>query len=56
MRAVTYRAGMSTSALARSVVDAARRSPGRLRRPWLVEVAVMLVLTIFAVFGTTEAV
>jgi hypothetical protein len=56
MRAVTYRAGMSTSALARSVVDAAWRSPGRLRRPWLVEVAVMLVLTIFAVFGTTEAV
>src|SRR5262245_29929179 len=47
---------MSTSALARSVVDAARRSPGWLRRPWLVEVAVMLVLVIFAVFGTTEAV
>jgi signal transduction histidine kinase len=55
MRAVTYRAGMSTSALARSVVDAARRSPGWLRRPWMVEVAVMLVLTTFAVFGTIGA-
>jgi hypothetical protein len=46
MRDVTYRAGMSTSALARSVVDAAWRSPERLRRPWPVEVALMLVLTI----------
>jgi hypothetical protein len=56
MRAVTYRAGMITSALARSVVDAAWRSPRQLRRAWLVEVAGMLVLTIFAVFETTEAV
>jgi signal transduction histidine kinase len=56
VRAVTYRAGMSTSALARSVVDAARRSPGWLRRPWLVEVVIMLVLVVFAVFGTIESV
>lgn len=51
---------VSTSGLARSVGEAARGSPERLRpwlrRPWAVDLAVVLIFGIIAVFGTTESV
>jgi signal transduction histidine kinase len=50
---------VSTSALARSVVEAARTSPGRLRpwlrHPWATDLAVVLVVGVVAVFGSAEA-
>jgi signal transduction histidine kinase len=47
---------VGTSALASSVVDTARRAPGWLRRPWLVDLAVAAVFGAFAVFGTVQSV
>jgi signal transduction histidine kinase len=47
---------VGTSALARSLVGTARRSPGWLRRPWVSDLAVVLAFGIFAVFGTFQAV
>jgi signal transduction histidine kinase len=48
---------VSTSALVRSVVDAGRRSPGWLRRrPWVGDLAVVLVFGVFAWFGTVQSV
>jgi signal transduction histidine kinase len=48
---------VSTSALVRSVVDAARAVPGWLRRrPWTADLALVLVFGIFAWFGTVQAV
>jgi signal transduction histidine kinase len=48
---------VSTSALVRLVVDAARRSPGWLRRrPWVGDLAVVLVFGVFAWFGTVQSV
>jgi signal transduction histidine kinase len=50
---------MSTAALARSVVEAARVSPGRLRvwlrNPWATDLAVVLVVGVVAVFGSVES-
>ncbi len=50
-----YGAGMSMSALVRSVMATARRSPGWLRRPWAADLAVVSIVGIFEVFGTYEA-
>jgi signal transduction histidine kinase len=47
---------VGTSALVRSVVDTAGRTPGWRRRPWVADLAVVLVFGIFAVFGTLQAV
>jgi signal transduction histidine kinase len=47
---------VGTSALVRSVVDTTGRSPGWLRRPWVADLAVVLVFGIFAVIGTLQAV
>jgi signal transduction histidine kinase len=48
---------MNSSALVRSVVDAARRSPGWLRRrPWVGDLALVLVFGVFAWFGTVQSV
>jgi signal transduction histidine kinase len=48
---------VSTSALVRSVVDTARRSPGWLRRrSWVGDLAVVLVFGVFAWFGTVQSV
>jgi hypothetical protein len=47
---------VGTSALVRSVVDTARRSPGWPRRPWVSDLAVVLVFGILAAFGTMQAV
>ncbi len=50
---------MSMSALARSVVKAARVSPGRLRpwlrHPWATDVGLVLIVGVVAVFGTVES-
>jgi signal transduction histidine kinase len=50
---------VSTSALARSVVEAARTAPGRLRpwlrNPWATDLSVVLVVGVIAVFGSAEA-
>jgi signal transduction histidine kinase len=50
---------MSTSTLARSFVEAARTSPGRLRpwlrHPWATDLAVVLVVGVVAVFGSVES-
>lgn len=50
---------MSTSALARSIAEAARTSPGRLRpwlrNPWATDLGVVPVVGVIAVFGTAEA-
>jgi signal transduction histidine kinase len=50
---------VSTSALARSFVEAARTSPGRLRpwlrNPWATDLAVVLVVGVVAVFGSVES-
>jgi signal transduction histidine kinase len=53
--AVTYRAGVSPSPLVRSMVAMARRSPGWLRHPRVVDLAVVLVFGVFAVFATLES-
>jgi signal transduction histidine kinase len=50
---------VSTAALARTVVEAARVSPGRLRswlrRPLAIDLGLVVVVGIIAVFGTAEA-
>jgi signal transduction histidine kinase len=50
---------VGTSALARSVVEVARTSQGRvrpwLRNPWTTDFGVMLVVGVITVFGTAEA-
>jgi signal transduction histidine kinase len=50
---------VSTSALARSIVEAARTCPGRLRpwlrNPWATDLGVVLVVGVIAVFGSAEA-
>jgi signal transduction histidine kinase len=53
--AVAYRARVSTSALVRSVAATARRSPAWLRRPWVVDLLVVLVIGVFAVVGAIES-
>jgi signal transduction histidine kinase len=49
LAAVTYRAGVSTSPLVRSIASTARRSSGWLRRPWAVDLALVAGFAVFAV-------
>ena len=52
---VTYRAGVSTSPLVRSIVDTARRSPGWLRRPWAADLGLVGGFGVFAALVTVQA-
>ena len=53
--AVTYRAGVSTPALVRSVMDRTRKSSGWLRRPLAADLGLLLVFGVFAVSGAVES-
>jgi signal transduction histidine kinase len=53
--AVTYRAGVSTSPLVRSILDTARRPPGWLRRPWAADLALVGGFGVFAALVTVQA-
>jgi signal transduction histidine kinase len=52
---VTYVRRVSTPALVRTVMDSARRSPGRLRRPWTADLALVVGFGTFAVLVAVQA-
>jgi signal transduction histidine kinase len=52
---VSYRAGVSTSPLVRSILGTARRSPGWRRRPWVADLALVVGFAVFAVLVTVQA-